>query len=347
MDYIRVGLIGYGYSGTTFHAPLIAVAKGLKLSRIASSNPERVRQLFPEVAVVTDAGDVIRAADVDLVVIATPNVLHHSLAMDALNANKHVVLEKPFTITAAEGDELVRFAEKRNLVLSVFHNRRWDSDFLTVRHCIASGILGEINTCEIRFDRYRPEVRNRWREQNLPGSGCLYDLGSHSIDQALQLFGLPRKISADIGVQRPGAFSPDYFHLILDYGVRKVILHSGAIVRQAGPRFLVHGSKGSFIKYGIDPQEDALKQGRCPGDAGWGKEDVHYHGRITHGDNGLHISGKLESLPGSYQSYYAGINNAIRGNGPVPVSAAEALQVIKVIECAMLSSKEGRVIPFT
>lgn len=346
MDQIRVGLIGYGYSGATFHAPLIAVAKGLKLSRIASSNPERVRQLFPDVAAVTHAGDLIRAADVDLVVIATPNALHHTLAIDALNANKHVVLEKPFTITATEAEELVQLAEKRNLVLSVFHNRRWDSDFLTVRHCIESGILGEINTCEIRFDRYRPELRNRWREQDLPGSGCLYDLGSHSIDQALQLFGSPKKISADVGVQRPGAFSPDYFHLIMDYGVRKVILHSGAIVRQAGPRFLVHGNKGSFIKYGMDPQEDALKQGRCPGAAGWGKEDERDHGQITHGDHGLRISGKLESLPGSYQSYYEGISNAILGKGPIPVSAADALQVIKVIECAMLSSKEGRVIPF-
>lgn len=346
MDTIRVGLIGYGYAGATFHAPLIAAAKGLKLSRIASSNPERVRQIFPEVAAVTDAADLIRAADVDLVVIATPNGLHHSLAMEALNANKHVVIEKPFTITAAEAGELVALAGQRNLVLSVFHNRRWDSDFLTVRQCIASGLLGEINTCEIRFDRYRPQVRNRWREQDLPGSGCLYDLGSHSIDQALQLFGLPGKISAELAAQRPGAFSPDYFHLMMDYGVRKVILHSGAIVREAGPRFLVHGSKGSFIKYGMDPQEDALKLGRCPGDADWGREDARYHGRITHGDDGLQISGTLESLPGSYQSYYAGIDKAIRGDGPVPVSAADALQVIKVIECAMLSSKEGRVIPF-
>lgn len=346
MDNIRVGLIGYGYSGATFHAPLIAAAKGLKLSRIASSDPERVRQVFSDVAVVTHASDLIRAADVDLVVIATPNGLHHTLAMAALNADKHVVLEKPFTITSAEAEELVQLAEKRNLVLSVFHNRRWDSDFLTVRQCIESGVLGEVNTCEIHFDRYRPEVRNRWREQDLPGSGCLYDLGSHSIDQALQLFGLPVKISADVGVQRSGASSPDYFHLIMDYGVRKVILHSGAIVRQAGPRFLVHGSKGSFIKYGMDPQEDALKEGRCPGGAGWGREDERYHGQIVHGENGLHISGKLESLPGSYQSYYAGISEAIRGKGPVPVAAADALQVIKVIECAMLSSKEGRVVPF-
>lgn len=347
MNTIRVGLIGYGYSGATFHAPLIAVAKGLKLSRIASSNPERVRALFPDVAAVTHAGDLIRAADVDLVVISTPNALHHSLAIDALNANKHVVLEKPFTITVAEAEELVALAQKRNLILSVFHNRRWDNDFLTVRHCIESGILGEINTCEIRFDRYRPEVRNRWREQDLPGSGSLYDLGSHSIDQALQLFGLPGKIFADIGVQRTGALSPDYFHLLLDYGVRKVVLHSGAIVRQAGPRFQVHGDKGSFIKYGMDPQEGALQQGRCPGDAGWGIEEERYHGQITHGDHGLQISGKLESLPGSYQSYYEGISHAIRGDGPVPVSAADALQVIKVIECAMLSSKEGRVIPFS
>jgi scyllo-inositol 2-dehydrogenase (NADP+) len=234
----------------------------------------------------------------------------------------------------------------RSAIWSLAHSRRWDSDFLTIGHCIESGILGEINTCEIRFDRYRPEVRKRWREQDLPGSGCLYDLGSHSIDQALQLFGMPGKIFADVGVQRPGALSPDYFHLIMDYGVRKVILHSGAIMRQAGPRFLVHGDKGSFIKYGMDPQEDASERGAVPRRCGWGKEDERYHGQVTHGENGLRISGKLESLPGSYQSYYEGISNAILGNGAAPVSAADALQVIKVIECAMLSSKEGRVIQF-
>jgi len=346
MNEIRVGLIGYGYSGATFHAPLIRAAKGLQLTRICSGNPEKVRQDFPHISLVDDPGAVSGSDDINLVVIATTNTTHHALAKQALLANKHVVLEKPFTVTVADAEELVNLAQQKNLVLSVFHNRRWDSDFLTARHCIESGLLGKINTYEAHFDRYRPTIRQRWREQDNPGSGCLYDLGSHLIDQALVLFGSPDMIACDIGIQRPGGAAADYFHLVLSYGTQRIILHSSAIVKQPGPRFVLHGDQGSFTKHGLDPQESALVRRELPGYPGWGKECVEQHGEITFTAGGLNITGAVESLPGSYESYYRGIVDAIAHGSPPPVAARDALAVIKVIELAMRSNAEKRSIAF-
>ena len=344
MTMIRVGLIGYGYAGATFHAPLICSTEGLALTRIASSNAHKVHQDFPDVALSQSPQDLINAADVDLVVIATPNASHHPLAMQALLAGKHVVLEKPFTVTVAQAEELLQLAQQKNLVLSVFHNRRWDNDFLTARHCIESGMLGEITTYQSHYDRYRPNVRQRWREDDLPGSGTLYDLGAHLIDQALVLFGMPDTIFADVFAQRAGGAAPDYFHLVLGYASRRVILHSGAIVSNPGLRLQVHGSAGSYVKNGFDPQEDALRAGRTPGDALWGCEPEAAFGQITFERDGQFVTEKLETVPGSYMHYYQAMADAIANGAPAPVSAAEALAVIKVIDYAMQSSREQRVI---
>lgn len=346
MQQIRVGLIGYGISGAIFQAPLIATTEGLTLTRIASSDPAKVLRDFPEVAVVGNPAELINAPDIDLVVIATPNELHHNLAKQALQAGKHVVIEKPFTISVAEAQELIQIAQQRNLLLSVFHNRRWDGDFLTVRHCIESGMLGNINTYIAHFDRFRPDVRKRWREADLPGAGNLYDLGSHLIDQALLLFGLPDSVSADIALQRTGAETADYFHLALAYGTRRVILHSAAIVRGSGPHFQVHGSSGSFIKYGLDPQEDALRAGLRPGAASWGLEPEAAYGELSLDRAGALVTEKIATLPGAYQVFYQEVVAAIAHGKPAPVSAHDALNVIKVIELAMQSNAEQRVVAF-
>ncbi|NRR33599.1 oxidoreductase [Oxalobacteraceae bacterium] len=341
---VRVGLIGHGYAGATFHVPLIMSCAGMQLVRIATSAPEKVA--LPGVDTIAAASELINAADIDLVVIASTNTTHYDLARQALLAGKHVVVEKPFTVTAAEGDELVQLADRLGLVLSVFHNRRWDSDFLTVKHCIDAGLLGEVHTYHAHFNRFRPLVRQRWREQDFPGSGALYDLGSHLIDQALVLFGLPQAIRANVANQRGGEQAPDYFHLLLDYGIRKVVLTSSALVRQPGPRFQVHGTLGSFIKSGIDSQEDALKQGRRPGSAGWGEEQPVSDGRLLTQRNGLPIKASVPGIPGDYLAYYQGVRDAIRGAGPVPVPGRDGLNVIRVIECAMRSHREQRGIPF-
>jgi predicted dehydrogenase len=346
MRSLRVALIGYGYAGATFHAPLISAVEGLHLCKIASSDPQKVHHDWPGIDVMPTPDALFGAPDVDLVVLATPNATHFPLARAALSAGKHVVVDKPFVLTSGEAEELMALAEEKSRLLSVFHNRRWDNDFLTVKQLMNAGILGEIHTYEARFDRYRPEVRKRWREQDLPGSGSLYDLGSHLIDQALQLFGLPRSIFAVTRIQRPGGRAVDYFHLVLDYPAVQAILHSGALVRQGGPRFQIHGSKGSFLKSGMDPQEGALKLARRPGDPSWGRDPEELYGEVSWGTAEQAVTEKMETVPGAYQAFYEGIYSAITAGTAPPVSALEARHVIRVIECALQSSREKSVIPF-
>jgi len=207
---IHVGLVGYGMSGAVFHAPLIRHVKGLKLAAVVSSNPEKVKRDHPEVEVLSSLEELLARKDISLIVITTPNILHYPFAKAAITAGKHVIVEKPFTVTSEEAGELIDLARKQGVLLSVYHNRRWDNDFLTVRRLVESGCLGELVLYEVHYDRYRPKVRDRWRERDLPGSGTLYDLGSHLIDQALVLFGSPRTVWADLGAQRPGAQTVDY-----------------------------------------------------------------------------------------------------------------------------------------
>ncbi|MBO8163421.1 MAG: oxidoreductase [Brevibacillus sp.] len=345
MKKVQVGLIGYGLSGKVFHAPVIQSVEGLELKTVVSSSPQKVHADYPSMEVVGSVEELCRDDQIDLVVVATPNTTHYPFAKQALLAGKHVVVEKPFVNSVAEGEELIELAESRKRLLSVYHNRRWDNDFLTLKQILHAGMLGEVHTYVSHYDRYRPGVRDRWREQTLPGSGVLYDLGSHLIDQALHLFGCPRTVWGDVFPQRPGARVDDYFHLVLGYdsGLR-VHLNAGSIVKQTGPRFQVHGTKGSFFKYGLDPQEEALRQGKKPGSPGWGEDEERHYADVTVEAGKLTVRGKVETIPGAYQAYYEGIYHAIVEAQPVPVPAAEALHTIRVIEMAVKSSREGRVL---
>ena len=269
---IHVGLVGYGMSGSVFHAPLIEYIPGLTLKTVVSSDPAKVQRAFPTISVVPTLDDLLIDKDISLVVIATPNQTHYPLAKQALAAGRHVVVDKPFVVSSQQADELIALAQTHHVLLSVYQNRRWDNDFLTLRHLLETHVLGDISTYEAHYDRYRPVVRNRWREEAGPGTGVLYDLGAHLIDQALVLFGMPATVWADIRAQRVSAKTDDYFHLVLGYPECAVILHSGSLVRESGPHFQVHGSKGSYLKYGLDPQEDALKVGQLPNDSMWGLE---------------------------------------------------------------------------
>ncbi len=216
-DNIRVGLIGYGYASKTFHAPLIAGTPGLELAVISSSDETKVKADWPTVTVVSEPKHLFNDPNIDLIVIPTPNDTHFPLAKAALEAGKHVVVDKPFTVTLSQARELEALAKSLGRVLSVFHNRRWDSDFLTLKGLLAEGVLGEIAYFESHFDRFRPQVRDRWREQGGPGSGIWYDLAPHLLDQAITLFGLPVSMTVDLAQLRPGAQSTDYFHAILSY----------------------------------------------------------------------------------------------------------------------------------
>jgi scyllo-inositol 2-dehydrogenase (NADP+) len=341
MQPIPTGLIGYGTAGAFFHAPLIAAAEGLRLAAIGSRRAEQIARDFPEAKAYENPQALIDDPTLELVVIASPNESHAPLARAALEAGKHVVVDKPFTLDAAEADALIALADRVDRRLSVFQNRRWDNDFLTVRRLVDDGRLGEVAYFEAHFDRFRPEIKQGWRETEVAGSGLLYDLGAHLIDQALVLFGLPRAITADVTRQRAAARVDDYFHLVLDYGHRRAVLHASVLVRDPGPRYQVHGDGGSFVKYGIDGQEAALREGRRPGGERWGEDDPALFGRFTDADG----SGTLiDTLPGRYTAYYEGVAAAIREGAALPVEASEARDVIRVIEAAQRSARERRTV---
>ncbi len=338
---LKVGIVGYGYAAKTFHAPLIAAVPGLQLAAISSSDPAKVGVDWPDVPVVTSPESLFASDEVELVVIPTPNDTHFPLAAQALAAGKHVVVDKPFTLTVGEARELIALAHRYRRLLSVFHNRRWDSDFLTVKQVLDEGVLGRVTHFESHFDRYRPEVRQRWRETAGPGSGLWYDLGPHLLDQTVQLFGTPQTINLDIARQRDGAVADDWFHAVLRYDERRVILHGSALVPAVGPRLIVHGTDGSFVKFGLDPQEDALKAGLHPGGVDWGQDTK--LGRLTLRDGDAIIERTVEGIPGNYGAYYAAIRDAIRLGTPNPVPPEQALHIMQLIELGVASVQKAHV----
>jgi len=285
---------------------------------------------------------------VELVVVATPNDSHFDLAGRALRAGKHVVVEKPFTNTSAEAKELTAIARGQNRLVSAHHNRRWDGDFLTVGKILEGGLLGRLVEYESHYDRYRNEPRaGAWREEAEPGSGILYDLGAHLIDQALVLFGPPVEVYADVRTQREFAKAVDSFDVSLRYDALKVTLKATMLAREAGPRFTLHGTEGSFVKHGLDPQEDALKRGQRPTSEGWGKETEERWGTINTTLGGLHFRGKVETFAGRYTDYYQNIADAIRGRAELSVKPEDAANTIRIIELAFESSARKCAVPFT
>jgi predicted dehydrogenase len=265
---LQVALMGYGGAGRIFHAPLISGVPGLQLNCIVSSQTQAVQHDWPGVRCLATAAEAWHDPAIDLVVIATPNASHFELAQSALNAGKHVLVDKPCTVTLAETEALLGLAQARGKVLTVFQNRRFDSDFLALQQVIQSGVLGRVVEVNSHFDRYRPTVPVRWREQALPGSGLWFDLGPHLLDQAVALFGAPDDISLDLACLREGAQVNDWFHAVLRYTSRpqalRVVLHASTLVAGLGPRWAVHGDQGSFTQFGLDTQEEALKWGARP-----------------------------------------------------------------------------------
>lgn len=341
MRQISVGLVGYGMGGSVFHAPMILAVPQLRLSSVVTSRKERIEHDLPGVRVVPALADLLSDPTIQLMVISTPTSTHFEIAAAALEAGKHVVVDKPFAASVEEADTLIALAESKHLLLSVYQNRRWDSDFMTVKYCIDQGWLGTVYHYEAHIDRYRPQIKPGWREESAVASGILYDLGAHLIDQALVLFGMPRAVTADILTQRPEARAVDYFHLLLDYGRTRAILHSATLVRAPGPHFAVHGDRGSFLKYGMDPQEEALLAGQGPGDPQWGLDDPAQYGELTETD-GTHR--RIETLPGSYEKYYQRIAAALLDGDSVPVDASQARDGLVVIEASLRSATERRTV---
>lgn len=348
-ETVNVALIGYGYAGKTFHAPLIKGIPDFELKVVVSSDAKKVQTDLPDVSVCASHDQVFSDENLDLVVIATPNDTHFDLAKRALQTGKHVVVDKPFTTTCEEAEELIELARARELLLSVFHNRRWDADFLTLRKLLAEGVLGDVMHFESHFDRYRPEVRQRWREQAGVGSGIWFDLGSHLLDQTLQLFGEPESIQADLEQQRDGAQTVDFFHVILRYGKMRAILHASALVAAESPRFTVHGKLGSYVKFGLDTQEEALKRNDDVKGDDFGKDPR--AGTLTvstapPGDAPCHEVTR-ETERGNYLAYYSGIRDAITKGASNPVPAEDALNVMRLLALGCKSSEAKRLMSFS
>ncbi|MFD6426362.1 Gfo/Idh/MocA family oxidoreductase [Streptomyces sp. NPDC060198] len=350
-DPLRVALVGYGLAGSVFHAPLIAATEGLVLDTVVTSNEERraqARAEFPAVRFADSPEELwARADELDLVVIATPNKTHVPVAKAALAAGLPVVVDKPIAGTAAEARELAALAEESGLLLSVFQNRRWDNDFLTIARLMADGELGAVQRFESRFERWRPQLKGGWRESGDPQEigGLLFDLGSHIVDQALVLFGPAVRVYAESDARRPGAATDDDTFIAITHasGVRSH-LYASATTAQLGPRFRVLGQQAGYVKYGLDPQEAALREGHRPGagQAPWGEEPEGLWGRLGSGESPLTGGGvPVRTLPGDYPAYYAGVAAALRGTGENPVTALEAAAALDVLEAARRSAREG------
>jgi predicted dehydrogenase len=342
---IRVGLVGYGLAGAVFHAPLVASTPGLALVSVVTADPERrarARREHPGVRVLGSAEELWSAAgEHDLVVLATPNTTHLPLGLAAVAAGLAVVVDKPLALSAAEGRRLLDAARERGVPLTVFHNRRWDGDLLTLRRLLAEGALGRVRRFESRFERWRPAARpGAWRERSSPeaGGGVLLDLGSHLIDQAVLLFGRPGRVYAEVDRRRADVAGDDDVFVALEHpgGVRSH-LWASAVAAQAGPRLRVLGERGAYVKQGVDVQEAALRAGRRPTGPGWGGEPRERWGRLG-------ADGELRPVPtepGAYQAFYAELAAALRGGGRLPVDPEDAVAVLAVLDAARASAHAG------
>ena len=339
---LNVGLVGFGFAGKVFHAPVIGAVEGLRLTTIVqrSGAPD---PRYANVAFVRSIDEML-ARRIDLVVIATPNPSHHPIAKQCLLAGRHVVIDKPFTTTVAEAEDLVRVGTEQGRILSCYQNRRYVGDFVTLQTLLGEGVLGRVAIFESHFDRFRPALKPAaWREQPLPGSGLWFDLGAHLLDQALVLFGIPRAISADIRAERDGAAVDDAFDVTLHYPHMRALLRASMLASAPGPTFAVHGTRGSFVKYGLDSQEAALKAGRTPDEASWDREPVEQYGTLTTPEG----TRTIPTIPSSFRHYYENVRDALLGKADLAVTPAQALDVMRGLELAVVSSRTRCVRPWT
>jgi scyllo-inositol 2-dehydrogenase (NADP+) len=346
---VRTAVVGYGLAGSVFHAPLIAATDGMEVAAIVTANPDRaaaVRTRYPQAEIIGSVDALLsEPGRWDLVVVASPNRTHVPVGRAAIEAGLPVVIDKPVARTVAQARELRAAAAANGVMISVYHNRRWDSDALTLARLLRDGALGTVHRFESRYERWRPAIRaGVWRENPDPDEvgGLLYDLGSHLVDQALTLFGPARSVYAEVAAVRAGARVDDdvFIALTHDSGTRSH-LWASSVAADLGPRLRVLGSAAAYVKYGMDVQEEGLKAGATPGGPGWGEEPEAAWGRLGTVD----AFEPVPSVPGAYQEYYRGIRDAVRGDAPPPVTIDEAIDVIAVIEAARRSADSGTVVP--
>lgn len=347
MQPINVALCSFGMSGWVFHAPFITQNPGFKFYAVWERSKDLAKQKYPDVKVFRDFDEMLADSAVELVVVNTPSYTHYEYAKKSLQAGKHTVVEKPFTATIAQAQELIDLAKAKGVKLSVFQNRRYDSDLRTVKKILKEGWLGEIKDAEFRYDRYNPQLSPKiHKETPQPGAGCVYDLGPHLIDSALYLFGLPQAVFADIMITRPTSKVDDYFEILLYYPAHRVRLRSGYYYREPVPSFALHGTLGSFLKSRSDIQEIQLQAGLNPSNPEYGLEPDSGRGLLHTEKEGKIIRELVNTERGNYGDYYEKVYQAMRNNKEMPVTAEQGLNVIRVIELAFRSSKEKKVLDF-
>jgi scyllo-inositol 2-dehydrogenase (NADP+) len=344
MRVINVALCSFGLSGKVFHAPFLSIHPGFKLYAAWERSKDLVRQVYPDTKIFRTYEEMLADAAVDLVIVNTPSYTHYDYTKKALNAGKNVVVEKPFTATVAEAEELVSLAKEKKSGLFVFQNRRYDSDYKTVKKIIEEGWLGEVVEAEIHYDRFNPVLSPKaHKETPGPAVGVVYDLGSHLIDQAICLFGMPVAVFADIFSMRPGSKVDDYLEILLYYPSLRVRLKSTYFAKEP-QGYIIHGKKGSFIKSRADVQETNLQAGQKPGSSDWGMEPDHERGLLHAEKDGKVIRERIATLQGNYYEYYDAVYKTMTGESSSAVTGKEGLDVIKIIEAAYQSNKEKRII---
>lgn len=344
---IEVGLVGYGLAGQAFHAPVIRAVSGLHLAAILQRSGNEAAEKYPDVRIVRGVEELLAMREIRLVVVATPNDTHFSIARQCLAAGRDVVVDKPFTTTLEEAKSLVKFAKKVGRLITVYQNRRYDGDFQAIRKLVVEGMLGRIVRFETNYDRFRPQLKPRaWRETTRPGSGILFDIGPHLIDHGLVLFGLPEGVTADVRIERENAVADDAFDIMFHYrrGMRAV-LRSSILAAAPRPRFVLHGTQGSFVKQSFDPQENNLRHGKIPSEGAWGAEPEENWGVLTVPDGEKFAQRRIAPANCDFRNYYANVRDTLLGKAAIAVTPEWALNVMRLLEMARESSRRRCTIP--
>ncbi len=346
MKPIISAIASYGMSGIVFHGPILEAHPHFEIRKILERNKSNSKGKHGKATLVRNYKDILNDREIELVIVNTPDLYHYDMAIEALKAGKHIVVEKPFTLKSSQADEIIALANKRGLLVSVYQNRRWDGDYLTVKELIEKEACGRLVSFELHFDRFRNFLQDSWKERVESETGTLYNLGSHVIDQALQLFGMPLYLYADVRAQRTGSLVDDSFDLLLYYPNVKCFVRGSYLVKQEAPRFSLHGTQGSFIKNGLDPQEAQLKSGMTQNSEGWGEDPEETWGLLVTDKDGNDIKERIPTMKGDYSGYYDSIYESIRNSAPPAVSAESARDVIRVIEAAYESAENQKVVKF-
>ena len=347
MKPIVTALCSFGMSGQVFHGPSLKVLPQFKIHKILERNKRISEKLYPQALIINEFEKILHDPVVELVIVNTPDYLHFEMAKQAMEAGKHVVVEKPFVKESKDAVMLMEIAKRHNVILTVYQNRRQDGGFLTVQKLLENKMLGRVVEYECHYDRYRNFIQEgSWKEDGDERTGVLFNLGPHIVDQALVLFGKPDAVTADLSVLRTGGRTTDQFSIRLHYKGFMATLRCSYLVREMGPQFIIHGTEGSFLKMGTDPQEEMLKINRLPDEPGWGKEPQGDWGKLNTSVNGLHYEGKVETIPGNYALYYTNLYHAIREGEPLMVKPEEALMTIKVLEACLESNRLGKTVEF-